>query len=98
MWPLIFAMGLRGQGRRTKRAAAFITMGGSGAAFFPFVMYGIMEHGGTVATAFILIVALQVAMVVYPAFLDCVKDARLLVDPNAPVVGRGDDVEEKGGG
>lgn len=97
MWPLIFAMGLRGQGRRTKRAAAFITMGGSGAAFFPFVMYGIMEHGGTVATAFILIVALQVAMVVYPAFLDCVKDARLLVDPNAPVVGRRD-VEEKGGG
>ena len=97
MWPLIFAMGLRGQGRRTKRAAAFITMGGSGAAFFPFVMYAITRHGGTVATAFILIVALQVVMVVYPAFLDCVRDARLLVDPGAkPVVKR--DVELKSGG
>jgi fucose permease len=81
IWPLIYAMGLRGQGRRTKRAAAFITMGGSGAAFFPFVMYGIMNTGGSVQTSFIVIVALQVAMIIYPGFLDIAKDARMLVDP-----------------
>ncbi len=84
IWPLIYALGLRGQGRRTKRAAAFITMGGSGAAFFPFVMYGIMHTGGSVQTAFIVIVALQVAMIVYPGYLDISKDARLLVDPGKP--------------
>lgn len=37
IWPLIYALGLRGQGKRTKRAAAFITMGASGPAFWPFV-------------------------------------------------------------
>lgn len=81
IWPLVYAMGLRGQGRRTKRAAAFITMGGSGAAFFPFVMYGITHTGGSVQTSFIVIVALQVAMIIYPGYLDISKDARMLVDP-----------------
>lgn len=81
MWPLIFAIGLRGQGRRAKRAAAFITMGGSGAAFFPFVIYGITRTGSTIQTAFFVIVAIQIAMLLYPAFLDLVGDARLLVDP-----------------
>ncbi|GJN76185.1 MFS transporter [Purpureocillium lilacinum] len=81
VWPLLFAIGLRGQGLRTKRAAAFITMGGSGPAFFPFVMYGIVTNGGTVQTAFIVIVALQVAMFVYPVFLEFSGDAKQLVDP-----------------
>ncbi|PTB57382.1 hypothetical protein M431DRAFT_78619 [Trichoderma harzianum CBS 226.95] len=81
IWPLIFAIGMRGQGRRTKRAAAFITMGASGPLFFPFIMYGIIVRGGTVQTAFILIVAMQVAMLALPIFLTYVKDARLMVDP-----------------
>ncbi|POR38557.1 L-fucose-proton symporter [Tolypocladium paradoxum] len=81
IWPLLFAIGLRGQGLRTKRAAAFITMGASGAAFFPFVMYGIINKGGTVRTAFIVIIALQVAMMIYPAFLGLSGDAKRLVDP-----------------
>lgn len=80
IWPLIFAMGLRGQGRRTKRAAAFITMGGSGPAFFPFIMYGIIHNGGSVHSAFIVIVALQSAMIVYSGYLDVSKDAKLLID------------------
>ncbi|KAK5634600.1 hypothetical protein RRF57_010313 [Xylaria bambusicola] len=37
IWPLIYTLGLRGQGSRTKRAAAFLTMGASGPAFWPFV-------------------------------------------------------------
>ena len=81
IWPLLFAIGLRGQGLRTKRAAAFITMGGSGPAFFPFVMYGIINHGGSVQTAFIVIIALQVAMMIYPVFLELSGDAKRLVDP-----------------
>ncbi|EHK26724.1 uncharacterized protein TRIVIDRAFT_142807 [Trichoderma virens Gv29-8] len=81
IWPLIFAIGMRGQGRRTKRAAAFITMGASGPLFFPFIMYGIITRGGTVQHAFILVVAMQVAMMALPIFLTFVKDARLMVDP-----------------
>ncbi|KAL7786262.1 major facilitator superfamily domain-containing protein [Trichoderma ceciliae] len=81
IWPLIFAIGMRGQGRRTKRAAAFITMGASGPAFFPFVMYGIITRGGSVQLAFVLIVAMQVVMMALPIFLTHVKDARLMVDP-----------------
>lgn len=81
IWPLLFAIGLRGQGRRTKRAAAFITMGGSGPAFFPFIMYGVVHRGGSVQTAYFVIVALQVAMLVYPLFLETSRSAKLLVDP-----------------
>ncbi|RWA07619.1 hypothetical protein EKO27_g7483 [Xylaria grammica] len=46
MWPLIYALGLRGQGKRTKRAAAFITMGASGPAFWPFVVPALLVITG----------------------------------------------------
>jgi fucose permease len=81
VWPLVFAIGLRGQGRRTKRAAAFITMGGSGGGAVPFIMYGIIAGGGTVRISFIVIVVLQVLMMSYPLFLESVRDARLMVEP-----------------
>jgi fucose permease len=86
VWPLIFAIGLRGQGRRTKRAAAFITMGASGAGFVPFIMYGIIREGGTVKNAYIVIIVLQVLMMSYPIFLESMRDARSMVEqcPRAP--------------
>ncbi|KPM34659.1 hypothetical protein AK830_g11919 [Neonectria ditissima] len=87
IWPLIFAIGLRGQGRRTKRAAAFITMGASGPAFFPFVMYGIITTGGTVKLAFIIVIALHALTLPYPIFLEFVTDAKKLVDPRSAVRG-----------
>ncbi|KJZ70984.1 hypothetical protein HIM_09639 [Hirsutella minnesotensis 3608] len=81
IWPLIFAIGLRGQGQRTKRAAAFITMGASGAAVVPFIMYSIITTGGTVQNSFIVVVVVLVATMVYPAFLRLSGAARRLVDP-----------------
>ncbi|KAM0200185.1 hypothetical protein ACHAPI_002609 [Fusarium lateritium] len=81
IYPLIFAIGLRGQGRRTKRAAAFITMGSSGPGFFPFVMYGIIKHGGTVRTAFIVVIVLQAVCMSYSIFLQFVSEAKQFVDP-----------------
>ncbi|CVK92734.1 related to L-fucose permease [Fusarium mangiferae] len=81
IYPLIFAIGLRGQGRRTKRAAAFITMGSSGPGFFPFVMYGIIKHGGTVRTAFVVVIVLQAVCMSYSVFLQFISDAKQLVDP-----------------
>lgn len=87
LWPLIFAIGLRGQGDRTKRASAWLTMGASGPAFWPFVMYGIMSGRGgggwaaSVQLAFVVVVALLLFTLAYPAFLTAVRDARGLADP-----------------
>lgn len=100
LWPLIFALGLRGQGKRTKRAAAWLTMGGSGPAFWPFVMYAILNRGGNIYTAFIVVVVLLVVTFIYPLFLTFVKDAKVMVDPSkgaggAAAAGGGD---AEGGG
>lgn len=92
-WPLIFSMGLRGQGKRTKRAAAFITMGGSGPAFFPFVMFAIIEGGGTVQVAFVVVAVLQFTTCVYPLFLLISSGAKGVVDP---VVEREESEKEEG--
>lgn len=82
IWPLIFALGLRGQGNRTKRAAAWLTMGASGPLFWPYVIYGIMHKGGaSVQIAFIVLVVLLLGTLAYPVFLTVVRDARDLVDP-----------------
>ncbi|KAI0179203.1 MFS general substrate transporter [Hypoxylon sp. FL1284] len=80
MWPLIFALGLRGQGKRTKRAGAWITMGASGPAFWPFVMYAITQRGGSIQTAFALVPALFFITGFFSLFLDLNRDARSLVD------------------
>ncbi|CAK7239389.1 MAG: hypothetical protein STHCBS139747_000819 [Sporothrix thermara] len=86
VWPLVFAIGLRGQGTRTKRAAAYITMGASGPLFWPFVMYAIIKNGGTIQIAFVIVVALMAVSTLYPLFLAFVPDARDLtkVAPLAP--------------
>ncbi|OHE95344.1 fucose permease [Colletotrichum orchidophilum] len=81
VWPLIFAIGLRGQGRRTKRAAAFITMGGSGAAFFPYIIYAVINTGVSVQLSFVIIVALFVLTGFYPIWLAFVRDAKTMTDP-----------------
>ncbi|VUC36947.1 unnamed protein product [Clonostachys rosea] len=80
-WPLIFAIGLRGQGRRTKRAAAFLTMSNSGGGIAPFIIYGIVASGGSVRISYIVIVVLQVLIMAYMLLLECVKDVRTMVDP-----------------
>lgn len=80
MWPLIFTLGLRGQGKRTKRAAAWITMGASGPAFWPFVIYAIKQNGASYQVAFVVVVALLVFTAPFAIFLDFKKDARTLVD------------------
>lgn len=98
IWPLIFALGLRGQGDRTKRASAWLTMGASGPAFWPFVMYwiigGRMGRDSSAQLAFIVVFVLLLFTLLYPVFLSIVRDARILVDhveqkKEAPVGTRG---------
>lgn len=96
LWPLIFAMGLRGQGDRTKRASAWLTMGASGPAFWPYVMYGIISSwqgsGSAVQLAYIVIVVLMLFTLAYPVLMTLVPNARDLIDPvfQGRVVGRRD--------
>ncbi|KAI1438462.1 fucose permease [Xylaria sp. CBS 124048] len=80
MFPLIYTLGLRGQGERTKRAAAFITMGTSGPAFWPFVVYGIHTRGASYQTAFALVPALLLISGFFSVFLNLKHDAKELVD------------------
>lgn len=80
MWPLIYTLGLRGQGKRTKRAAAWITMGASGPAFWPFVIYAIHRRGASYQVAFTVVPALLIFTALFALFLDLKRDARALVD------------------
>ncbi|KAK1780873.1 major facilitator superfamily domain-containing protein [Copromyces sp. CBS 386.78] len=80
IWPLIFSLGLRGQGKRTKQTAAWLTMGGSGPAFWPFVSYAILQRGGSIQTSFIVVIVLMAITMVYPIFLTVVRDAREMSD------------------
>lgn len=90
IWPLIYALGLRGQGAHTKRASTLLTMAASGPAVWPFVMFGIVQSGRTsesLRLAFLVVACLVLSGLVYPAFLTLVGDARRLVDPvAAPVI------------
>ncbi|KAK5663017.1 hypothetical protein OQA88_6432 [Cercophora sp. LCS_1] len=88
IWPLAFSLAIRGQGKRTKRAAAWLTMGGSGPAFWPFVGYAILQSGRSVQTSFFVVLALSAASLVYPIFLHLVKDAKTMVDPSKDGPGR----------
>ncbi|KAL5346578.1 hypothetical protein ACLOAV_008285 [Pseudogymnoascus australis] len=82
IWPIIFAISLRGMGKRTKLAGALITAAASGAAPFPFVMWGIQQvPRKTVQYSFSVIVALFAFGTIYPIYLNLVPMARKQVDP-----------------
>ncbi|KAL2019717.1 hypothetical protein VTK56DRAFT_9254 [Thermocarpiscus australiensis] len=72
IWCLTFSLGLRGQGARTKRAAAWLTMAASGPAFWPFVSYAVLRQaggGGGIRIAFVPTAVLMAAVGLYPAFV-----------------------------
>ncbi|KAJ6115294.1 hypothetical protein N7486_001072, partial [Penicillium sp. IBT 16267x] len=82
IWTIAFAMGLRGQGKRTKRAGAFLVMSQSGPVVWFYVMYAIIERGGArVQIAFIVVIALLAVAGVYPLFLTLSHDAKTMTSP-----------------
>ncbi|KAK0671757.1 major facilitator superfamily domain-containing protein [Cercophora samala] len=95
IWPLIFSLGLRGQGERTKRAAAWLTMGASGPMFWPFVSFAIRERAGLSLqmAVGIPVLCLLGGSLVYPVLLGVVRDGREMVD----FVIRWEDDEKKTG-
>jgi fucose permease len=81
-WPLIFAIGLRGMGRNTKLAAAFLTASAGGGGLFPFAMWGVQNVSHkTVQYSFCVIVALFAFGAIFPLYLNLVPRARHQVDP-----------------
>jgi fucose permease len=88
VFPLLFAMGLRGMGRRTKIAAAALTASAAGGAIFPFVMLAIQRlQNKTAQYSYSVVIALFIAGFLYPIYLNLVPKARNQVDPRPSVAG-----------
>jgi len=82
VFPLVYAIGLRGLGRRTKRSAAYITAATSGGGVFQFVMWAVQKvDNKSVKYSYCVIVALFAISIVFPAYLNLVPGARHQVDP-----------------
>jgi len=82
VWPMVYATGLRGLGRKTKIGAAYLTAAASGGAIFPFVMFAVqrLDHH-SVQYSYCVIVALFCFGILYPVYLNFVPKARRQVDP-----------------
>lgn len=78
LWPITFAITLRGQGRRTKDAAAYLTSGASGGAILPWLMYAVLGHNTTRKVQysyFIVLIAISIGLI-YPLYLNFYPGAR----------------------
>jgi hypothetical protein len=82
VFPLVYAMGIRGLGRRTKVGAVYITAATSGGGAFQFVMWAVQRvDDKSVKYSFCVIVALFAFSLLFPAFVNLVPGARHQVDP-----------------
>jgi fucose permease len=83
VWPLVFAITLRGLGRRTKMGAAIITSAASGGGVFPFILYAVeRDLPARIQYSYSVLIALYVVSLVYPVYLNFTLPAARLADPN----------------
>ncbi|KAI9801270.1 MAG: hypothetical protein M1833_002840 [Piccolia ochrophora] len=80
IWPTIFAIALRGLGRHTKTASAFLTAAASGGAVFPAVMKAVADGHG-VQYAMCVVVAVYSFGALFPIYLNVLPAAKRQVDP-----------------
>ncbi|RDL37694.1 MFS general substrate transporter [Venustampulla echinocandica] len=82
IWPLIFAIGLRGLGGKTKFGAGCLTAAASGGGIFPFVMYAVQQiQNKSIQYSYCVIIALFAFGMLLPLYLNFVPNARAQVDP-----------------
>jgi fucose permease len=82
IFPTLFAMILRGQGKHTKLASAATTMAISGGAVWPSVVYGVMNlHPDDATMGLIVVIVLYGVSMLWPAMLSSSDIMRRLVDP-----------------
>lgn len=82
VFPMVYAIGLRGLGRNTKMGAALLTAAGGGGGIFQFVMFAVqsLDHK-SVQYSYCVIVALFSFGMLYPIYLNLVPKVRRQVDP-----------------
>ena len=81
VFPLIFAIALRGLGRATKRGAAMLVAGAGGGAMGPWVLFALQSKTGVRRSFWIVAVALGMACL-FPVYITVVGRAREVVDWN----------------
>jgi fucose permease len=80
LWPIIFAITLRGLGRITKSGAAFLTAAASGGAIVPWAMFG-AQNSKSIQYSFCVVIAVLAAGLLFPMYLSIIPAARAQVDP-----------------
>lgn len=82
IFPMIYAIGIRGLGKRTKQGASYITAATCGGGAFPFAMFAVqrLDHR-SVEYSYCVVVALFSFGALFPAYLNFVSKARAQVDP-----------------
>lgn len=82
VFPLVYAIGIRGLGRRTKQGASYITAATSGGGVFQFVMWAVqrIDHK-SIKYSYCVIVALFAFSMLFPIYLNFIPLARHQVDP-----------------
>lgn len=80
IFPLIFAISLRGLGASTKSGSVYLTAAISGGAILPVIMYPVINAYG-LRYSFCVVVAASAFGVIFPLYLIAVPKARKQVDP-----------------
>ena len=80
IFPLIYAICLRGLGNHTKTGAVFLTVATSGGAVFPAIQNPLAASYGQ-RYSFCIVLAASAGGIVFPAFLETVDKAKRQVDP-----------------
>ncbi|CAD6444800.1 4d4500dc-d5f4-4f54-8bcd-c12e6fac5846 [Sclerotinia trifoliorum] len=89
IFPLVFSLTIRGMGKDTKWASAWVVASATGGSVFVFVTFGVQKIH-TVQYSFVIIFVLFLVGLLYPVYLNFGgKGVRHQVDPKAMRVGRG---------
>lgn len=80
IFPITFAMCIRGLGARTKDAAILLTMAASGGAVAPAIMNAVIDSRG-VRYSFCIVVSFFAFGLVFPVFTALIPAAKQQVDP-----------------
>ena len=80
VFPLIFAITLRGLGSHTKDGAVLLTTAICGGAIFPVIMWPVASAKGA-NYSFCVVVAVTVGVLLFPLYLLLVPKAQKQVDP-----------------
>jgi fucose permease len=81
IWPLIFATTLRGMGRKTKIAAALLTVAAGGAAIIPWINWIIVrDDGRTIQYSYCSLIAYLGLATVFPVYLSVFSEVRKQVE------------------